>query len=77
MRGKRRDVSFWPILLQRSGLKGMWPNSRVFKAKARPSFCASPCEQPHALEGLTQQTETGRGPAEQMPSMGCSIKWNN
>jgi hypothetical protein len=42
----------------------------VFKAKARPSFCASPCEQPHALEGLTEQTETGRDPAEQMPSMG-------
>jgi hypothetical protein len=49
----------------------------IFKAKARPSFCASPCEQPHALEGLTQQTETSRGPAEQMPSMGFSIKWNN
>jgi peroxiredoxin len=27
------------------------------------------------LEAMTQIAETGRGPAEQTPSMGCSIKW--
>ena len=26
-------------------------------------------------EAMQQVAETGRGPAEQMPSMGCSIKW--
>jgi hypothetical protein len=26
-------------------------------------------------EAMRQVAETGRGPAEQMPSMGCSIKW--
>jgi hypothetical protein len=46
-------------------VEGRVADSRVFKAEARPSFRASPCEQPHALEGLTQQTETARGPVEQ------------
>jgi peroxiredoxin len=27
------------------------------------------------FEAMVQIAETGRGPAEQMPSMGCSIKW--
>jgi peroxiredoxin len=27
------------------------------------------------FEAMKQIAETGRGPAEQMPSMGCSIKW--
>jgi peroxiredoxin len=27
------------------------------------------------LEAMTQVAETGQGPAEQVPSMGCSIKW--
>lgn len=27
------------------------------------------------LEAMIQVSETGRGPAEQYPSMGCSIKW--
>ena len=27
------------------------------------------------FEAMKQVAETGRGPAEQMPSMGCSIKW--
>jgi hypothetical protein len=26
-------------------------------------------------EAMKQVAETGRGPAEQIPSMGCSIKW--
>jgi len=26
---------------------------------------------------MQQVSETGKGPAEQIPSMGCSIKWNN
>ena len=27
------------------------------------------------FEAMTEIAETGRGPAEQIPSMGCSIKW--
>ena len=26
-------------------------------------------------EAMREVAETGRGPAEQIPSMGCSIKW--
>jgi peroxiredoxin len=29
------------------------------------------------FEAMKQVAETGRGPAEQMPSMGCSIKWKD
>jgi peroxiredoxin len=29
------------------------------------------------FEAMCQIAETGRGPAEQTPSMGCSIKWRN
>jgi peroxiredoxin len=29
------------------------------------------------FEAMTQVAETGRGPAEQTPSMGCSIKWKD
>jgi peroxiredoxin len=29
------------------------------------------------FEAMKQIAETGRGPAEQMPSMGCSIKWRD
>ena len=29
------------------------------------------------FEAMKQIGETGRGPAEQIPSMGCSIKWKN
>ncbi len=28
-------------------------------------------------EGMKEVAETGRGPTEQIPSMGCSIKWKN
>jgi hypothetical protein len=27
------------------------------------------------FEAMKQVAETGHGPVEQMPSMGCSIKW--
>ena len=29
------------------------------------------------FEAMKQVAETGRGSAEQIPSMGCSIKWRN
>jgi len=29
------------------------------------------------FEAMRQVAETGRGPVEQVPSMGCSIKWKN
>jgi hypothetical protein len=29
------------------------------------------------LEAMKQIAETGKGPAEQIPSMGCSIKWKD
>ena len=28
-------------------------------------------------EAMKQVAETGRGPAEQIPSMGCSVKWKD
>jgi hypothetical protein len=28
-------------------------------------------------EAMKEIVETGRGPAEQVPSMGCSIKWKH
>jgi len=35
-------------------------------------------EQPRALyEAMKQVAETGEGPSEQVPSMGCSIKWRH
>ncbi|MEZ5839662.1 MAG: thioredoxin family protein [Hyphomicrobiales bacterium] len=30
---------------------------------------------PELVEAMTLVAETGKGPAEQIPSMGCSIKW--
>ena len=29
------------------------------------------------FEAMRQVAETGRGPEEQVPSMGCSIKWKD
>jgi hypothetical protein len=29
------------------------------------------------FEAMTQVAETGHGPANQTPSMGCSIKWKD
>ena len=29
------------------------------------------------FEAMKQVSETGRGPEEQLPSMGCSIKWRD
>ena len=29
------------------------------------------------FEAMKQMAETGHGPEEQMPSMGCSIKWKD
>lgn len=31
---------------------------------------------PELLNAMRQVAETGKGPAEQIPSMGCSIKWS-
>lgn len=36
---------------------------------------APPDARRELLEAMTQVARTGRGPAEQIPSMGCSIKW--
>ena len=36
---------------------------------------ARPGARRELLEAMTQVAETGRGPREQTPSMGCSIKW--
>jgi hypothetical protein len=39
---------------------------------------AAPAEVRRDLfEAMKQVAETGRGPAEQIPSMGCSIKWKD
>jgi peroxiredoxin len=36
---------------------------------------AAPGAKRELLEAMTQVAETGEGPREQVPSMGCSIKW--
>jgi peroxiredoxin len=36
---------------------------------------AAPDARRELLEAMTQVAETGQGPREQIPSMGCSIKW--
>lgn len=36
---------------------------------------APPDARRELIEAMTQIARTGRGPAEQVPSMGCSIKW--
>ncbi len=36
---------------------------------------AAPDARRELLEAMTRVAETGQGPAEQIPSMGCSIKW--
>ena len=36
---------------------------------------ASPDVRRELFEGMKRVAQTGRGPAEQIPSMGCSIKW--
>ena len=36
---------------------------------------APPGARRELLEAMRQVAETGRGPAEQLPSIGCSIKW--
>lgn len=36
---------------------------------------AAPDVKRDLFEAMVQVAETGRGPAEQIPSMGCSIKW--
>jgi hypothetical protein len=36
---------------------------------------AAPDVKRDLFEAMKQVAETGQGPAEQIPSMGCSIKW--
>ena len=38
---------------------------------------AAPDVRRDLFEAMKQVAETGRGPAEQIPSMGCSIKWRD
>ena len=38
---------------------------------------ATPDTRQELVDAMRQISETGRGPAEQIPSMGCSIKWRN
>ncbi len=38
---------------------------------------APPDARRELFEAMKQVAETGRGPAEQIPSMGCSIKWKD
>lgn len=47
---------------------------RVDSAGSRP---ASGSEKRELREAMLQIARTGKGPAEQIPSTGCSIKWRN
>jgi peroxiredoxin len=51
---------------------GLQYRGRLDASRARPG----PSELNRDLfEAMSQVAKTGRGPAEQVPSMGCSIKW--
>lgn len=43
--------------------------------EVNPSKPATPATKKELLEAMLQIAETGKGPAQQMPSMGCNIKW--
>jgi len=45
---------------------------RLDESGAQP---AAPDARRELFEAMKQVAETGQGPAEQTPSMGCSIKW--
>ena len=47
---------------------------RVDSAGSRP---ATGSEKRELREAMLQIAKTGKGPAEQIPSVGCSIKWRN
>jgi hypothetical protein len=47
---------------------------RVDSAGSRP---ATGNEKRELREAMLQVAKTGKGPAEQVPSVGCSIKWRN
>lgn len=43
--------------------------------EVNPSKPATPSTKKELLEAMLQIAKTGKGPAEQTPSMGCNIKW--
>ena len=47
---------------------------RIDSAGSRP---ATGSEKRELREAMLQVAKTGKGPAEQIPSVGCSIKWRN
>jgi len=51
---------------------GLQYRGRLDASRAQP---AAPDARRELYEAMRQVAETGRGPAEQTPSMGCSIKW--
>lgn len=51
---------------------GLQYRGRLDATRMSPGPEASPRE---LFEAMTQVAETGKGPAEQNPSIGCSIKW--
>ena len=56
-----------------SGLELQY-RGRLDAAGARPDAVDEPRE---LFEAMKQVAETGQGPIEQIPSIGCSIKWRN
>lgn len=53
---------------------GLQYRGRLDAAGARPDEWDQPRE---LFEAMRQVAETGRGPEQQVPSMGCSIKWKS
>jgi peroxiredoxin len=45
--------------------------------EVNPSKPATPATKKELLEAMLLIAETGKGPAQQTPSMGCNIKWKN
>jgi hypothetical protein len=45
--------------------------------EVNPSKPATPDTKKELLAAMLQIAETGKGPAQQVPSMGCNIKWKS
>jgi len=72
-----QDVRKW------NAIDGAMPGSGLGKDPGACRVGGDPSLEPKLdsrrdlFEAMKQVSETGRGPEEQLPSMGCSIKWRD
>ncbi|GGL60960.1 thioredoxin family protein [Wenxinia marina] len=66
------DAACTPDFFGFDASDGLQYRGRLDESRNRP---AAPDAQRELYEAMKLVAETGRGPADQVPSMGCSIKW--